>query len=225
MSEPLDVLIVAAHASELTGLGVTFGSASVRGLHVAAAAVGVGLPAASVGTVRSLRDRRARSVILLGSCGIYPEASSSNKAALLHPVVPDSLQLTELAVARGEAAFPDPMPRTGAIDRRLADGIAHMRPDVLRGSLATTLGITTSNEVAAALERQSLCATENLEATGVALACEAEGVRFAALLVITNGVGEHGRREWLQHHAAAAERGGRILLDWLEAGAPGLNTD
>jgi nucleoside phosphorylase len=220
MSEPLDVLIAAAHPSELTGLGVAFGSVCVRCLHVTACAVGVGLPAASVGTVRSLRDRRPRAVVLLGSCGIYPEAASD--VALLQPVVPDSLQLAELAVARREAAFPDPMPRTGLIDRALADGIAGGTPGVLRGSLATTLGITTSDEVASTLARETGCATENLEATGVALACQAEGVRFAALLVVTNVVGRSGRREWLQHHAAAADRGGRILLDWLEAGAPGL---
>lgn len=220
MVESLDVLIVAAHPSELAGLGTAFGSAPVRGLHVAARSVGVGLPAATVGTMRNLQDRLPRALILLGSCGTYPHAAAA--VSLLQPVVPDSVLLTDVALARDEAAFPDPMPRTAKVDRLLSDGIARFSPKPLRCALATTLGITTSNEAAQALERQSACATENLEAMGVALACETHGVPFATLLVVTNVVGERGRSEWLQHHDAAAERGGRIVLDWLEAGAPGL---
>jgi nucleoside phosphorylase len=221
MSESLDVLIVVAHEMELSGLGPGFGATPVRGLHVATRGVGVGLPAASAGTARSLRDARPRAVVLLGSCGIFPEASRS--AALLQPVVPSDIQLVELAVATKQAAFPDPMPRLAAVDRALADGLARFAPDVRRGSLATTLGITTSDEVAQTLERASGCTTENLEALGVALACEAERVPFAALLVVTNVVGSTGRSDWLRNHKPAAERGGRIVIDWLEAGAPGVS--
>lgn len=159
-------------------------------------------------------------MILLGSCGIFPGAASSG--ALLEPFVPDSIQLVELAVATSQAAFPEPMPRGAAVDRALADGIARFAPEVRRGSLATTLGITTSDDVAQTLERASGCMSENLEALGVALACEAEQIPFAALLVITNVVGSAGRKDWLRKHKPAAERGGRIVLDWLEAGAPGL---
>lgn len=220
MSESLDVLIVVAHPMELAGLGQGFGTTPVRGLHVATCGVGVGLPAASVGTARSVRDMRPRAVILLGSCGIFPDASGS--AALLQPVVPDDIQLVELAVATKQAAFPDPMPRSAAVDRALAEGLARFAPDVRRGSLATTLGITTSDDVARTLERASGCSTENLEALGVALACEAERVPFAALLVITNVVGSSGRTDWLRNHEPAAVRGGRVVIDWLEAGAPGL---
>jgi nucleoside phosphorylase len=229
MPNPLDVLIVAAHASELAGLHDALGSAlskPVRGLHVAACDIGVGLPAASVGTMRSLRDRRPRAVILLGSCGMYPTAASSlvtaDPSPLLRAVIPESVYLMDVAVARSEAAFPDPMPRIGRVDRALAEGVASVDPTALRGALATTLGITTSNEAAQRLERSGACTTENLEALGVALACESDRIPFCALLVITNIVGEGGRAQWLDQHAAAAERGARILLDWLESGAPGL---
>jgi nucleoside phosphorylase len=221
--EVLDLLIVAAHSSELVGLGAAFGSVSVRGLHVDASEIGVGLPAACVGTMRSLRDRRPRAVILLGSCGLYPETAAGIASPLLTPVIPESVQLLDLAVATSTAAFPDPMPRATSIDRTLADGLASFAPNRLRGALGTTLGITTSDEVAHSLEHHSQCATENLEALGVALACESERVSFATLLVVTNIVGARGRKDWREQRVAAAERGGRILLDWLEAGAPGFN--
>jgi nucleoside phosphorylase len=222
MPKSLDVLIAAAHSSELAGLGPAFGSASVRGLHVDACELGVGMPAACVGAMRCLRDRRPRALILLGSCGVYAGAAASLSAPLLTPMVPETVQLVDLAVATDAAAFPDPMPRTCSFDRALGDGLAGFAPDALRGALATTLGITTSDEVAQSLERATRCTTENLEALGVALACESERVPFAALLVVTNLVGTRGRQAWREQHGLAAERGGRILLDWLEAGAPGL---
>jgi nucleoside phosphorylase len=103
----------------------------------------------------------------------------------------------------------------------LGDAIAKHAGSPVRGSLATTAGITTSDELARKLA-QSKCATENLEGLAVGLACEKERVAFAALLLVTNQVGEQGREQWLQNHQAAAERGAAILLEWIDAGAAGL---
>jgi hypothetical protein len=140
----------------------------------------------------------------------------------LQIAIPDRVLLADPGVAAGQAAFPEPMPRMAPIDRGLADGLAACTDGPLRGPLATTLGITTSNELAVRLERSSGCAFENLEALGVALACDAQRVAFAALLPITNQVGEQGRSQWLAHHARAAERGAEVLAKWLEQAAPGL---
>lgn len=114
------------------------------------------------------------------------------------------------------------MPSSARVNRRLARGLARSAPNALRGPLATTAGITTSNALARRIARQTPCEFENLEALGVALACADQRVPFAALLVVTNSVGSKGRAEWLEHHAAAAERGASVVLDWLAKGAPGV---
>jgi nucleoside phosphorylase len=175
-------------------------------------------------------------LILLGSCGVYPAAaeaalaedvrpeadSRSSPPPLLRVAIADRVILADPGVANTQAAFPEPMPRSAPIEPGLADGLAAHAEAPLRGSLATTLAITTSSELANRLERSSGCAFENLEALGVALACDAERVAFAALLPITNLVGEQGRSQWLANHARAAERGAEVLVKWLEQGAPGL---
>lgn len=241
MAERIDVLIAAAHPSELAGLRAVLGpelAGDVRGLHVASCEVGVGLPAASVGAACRLRERRPRALILLGSCGVYPGAAVRALAAhapsavdtpsipppLLRVAVPARVSLADAGVAQSQAAFPEPMPRAGVVHAALAEGLAACAEAPVRGALATTLAITTSNPLAERLERESGCETENLEALGVALACAAEQVPFAAVLVITNLVGEHGRAQWLANHALAAERGAQVIAKWLEDGASGLPT-
>jgi len=154
-----------------------------------------------------------------------PEGRARTRAksrALLRPAIPARVQLVDAAVLGGQAAFPGPMPSEAGVDRGLARELARCAPGALRGTLATTTGITTSNALARRIGRETGCATENLEALGVALACSAARVAFAALLVVTNTVGSRGRADWQAHHAAAAERGARIVTDWLELGAPGL---
>ena len=233
----LDLLIAAAHPAELAGLRVAWGrplSSRVRGLHVAARAIGVGLPAAAVGAARAICELRPRALVLLGSCGVYPSATRAAGPArgaaratsrhLLIPAIPERVQLVDAAVLGGRAAFPGPMPSGARLHRALTRGLARCAPGALRGTLATTAGITTSNALARRIARETGCETENLEALGVALACEAERVAFAALLVVTNTVGSRGRAQWLEHHAAAAERGARVLTEWLALGAPGLQS-
>lgn len=216
----LDVLIAAAHPSELEGLREALGrslSARVRDLRVAANTVGVGVPAAALGAMRILREQRPRALVLLGSCGSY------TRAPLLTAAVPNTLQLVDAAVLAGQAAFPGPMPVRAQAHRALSAGIAKCAGrGVLRGPLATTSGITTSDALARKIAAKSQCAVENLEGVAVGLACESEGVPFAALLVTTNVVGKHGRKQWLANHAAAAERGAEIVLAWIQKGAPGL---
>lgn len=239
MAERIDVLIAAAHPAELTGLRALLGPSlegDVRGLHVATCELGVGLPAASVGAACRLRERKPRALILLGSCGVYPAAAARAIAAIATPAVdpgaipspllrvaiPDRVVLADAGVAHAQAAFPEPMPRTAVAAGELVEGLVACAESAVRGAVATTLGITTSNELAERLERESGCETENLEALGVALACAAEQVAFAAVLAITNLVGEHGRAQWLAHYKLAAERGAEVLTKWLEAGAPGV---
>jgi nucleoside phosphorylase len=216
----LDVLIAAAHPSELKGLRDALGrslSGRVRGLRVAASTIGVGVPAAAIGTIRALREHEPRALVLLGSCGVY------GRAPLLTAAVPETMQLVDAAVIAGRAAFPEPMPVRAKVHRALSAGIVRSAgKGVLRGSLATTAGITTSDGLARRIAQGSGCLVENLEGVAVGLACESERVPFAGLLVVTNVVGKRGREQWFENHGAAAQRGAAIVLEWIERGAPGV---
>jgi nucleoside phosphorylase len=217
-----DLLILAAHAPELLGLRDALGtelSGMVGSVRVVCATVGVGLPAAAAGTMRHVRDARPRAVLLLGSCGLYPRRVEFQP---LQAVVPTEVRLVDASVIADQAAFPAPMQLVREPDPRLSDALALTCPTALRGAVATTLGITTDDSLARTLGRKSGCAAENLEAFSVALACGARDLPFASLLVATNEVGSQGREQWRTHQREAAERGARVVLDWIERGAPGL---
>jgi nucleoside phosphorylase len=107
-------------------------------------------------------------------------------------------------------------------DKTFADGLAQIEPSALRGEVATTLSITTDDQLAVRLGRKTGCCAENLEAFSVALACAARDLPFAAMLVSTNAVGSVGREQWSEHQRQAAERGAHLVLEWLEQGAHGL---
>jgi nucleoside phosphorylase len=134
------------------------------------------------------------------------------------------VELLDVAELAGEAAFPQPMPRAIDTAARLSDALARCGHDALRGTLATTLGISTSDKLAARLS-DSGCVAENLEAISVALACREGGVPFAAVLGVTNRVGSQGRAQWAQHRALAASMTADLVLQWLDAGVPGIAGD
>jgi nucleoside phosphorylase len=217
-----DVLILAAHAPELLGLRGALGNALagvVEGLRVVCATVGVGMPVAGSGTMRHVRDARPRAVILLGSCGLYP---SRTEFRPLRPVIPKGIRLVDSAALSDKAAFPAPMQLLLEPDPALSNGIAEGDPNALRTELATTLSITTDDALAARIAKRSGCCAENLEAFSVAIACAARDLPFTAVLVSTNEVGSSGRAQWSKHQRKAAERGAKLLLDWIGRGARGL---
>jgi nucleoside phosphorylase len=216
-----DVLIVAAHIAELTGVKAWLGESlakRVHGLRVRCESVGVGMPAAAVGTMRALHATRPRALLLVGSCGVY----GGSDRQLLAPAFPLHLQLVDAATQARQAALPPSMPVQARAHARLQAGLSRGQRDALRGTAATTLGITTSDALARRLARTSACEVENLEALSVALACESERVPFAAILIVTNIVGSRGRKQWADNQRSAADRGSRIIQHWLARGAPGL---
>lgn len=217
-----DLLVLAAHAPELVGLRATLGTdlaGIVRGLRVVCATVGVGMPVAGAGAMRHLRDARPRAVILLGSCGVYPK---QEELSLLDLVVPERIVLVDTAVIAGKAAFPAPMQTVIATDDVLSRSLCGDGTAVHRGSLATTLSITTDDTLAQRLGKKCGCETENLEAFAVASACAVRSLPFASLLSITNVVGSEGRKQWTRYQRRAAEASARALLDWIHRGARGL---
>ena len=59
---------------------------------------------------------------------------------------------------------------------------------------------------------------EHLEAHGMAVACAARGIPFAAALGVANRVGSSARDEWRRHHREAAAGAAAVVGAWLAAG-------
>jgi nucleoside phosphorylase len=205
MGKRKDTMLVVAHELELSGLPPE--------LSRTATVAGVGLPDATARVATALAERRPPAVILLGSYGRYPQPRRPLQAEV-ELLVPDEVRLLDVATASGDAAFPQPM-RTGvATDPNLSRSLRRAS-SAHGGGLATTLAITTDDGVAFRLAASGL-EGENLEALGVAIACQAAGVPFAALLGCTNEVGANGREQWARNHEAAAHATARALLAWLD---------
>lgn len=214
---PCDVLITAAFHPELEAFERRLGDVK-RGpmrayfgrLDVAARAVGIGLPSASAGTALSIEELAPRAVVLVGTCGVYPGAD----LAIGDVVAARRVMLIEPAVLTGEAQYPEPMSVLQESDTQLR---VHL---VARGAreadVATTLAITVSDAAAERIASSTSMHVEHLEAHGVATACAARGVRFAAALGVANFVGKTARAEWLAHHRAAAAAAANTVLAWLE---------
>jgi len=214
-----DLLVVAAYAPELVGfeglLGATM-SAPVGALVVHARPVGIGLVSAATGMAARLADARPRAVVLVGTCGAYPESG----LAIGDVVVARKILLVDSAVVDEEAAFPEPMSAEVGTHPAMSAAIAASGGRV--ADVGTTLAVTTSDALAARLGRVSGALVEHLEAFAVTTACAARGVPFACVLGVANAVGSLGREQWRSHHAVAAQAAGSFVARWIQAGAAGV---
>ncbi len=173
------ILFLAAFAPELSALESRLERATV----------GVGLVEAALGAARVIGARKPTGVVLVGTAGAY-----AGKGVSIGDVVIASRVL--LVTAAG--ALVPAMPVDLATDERLGQGAEHVR----RVTVATTLAVTTDDQVARVLSAQG--DVEHLEAFAVARACEEANVPFTAVLGIANVVGLRGRAEWREHHGASA---------------------
>jgi futalosine hydrolase len=218
VATPCDLLVLAAFPPELAPLRAALGDGLRRpfgGHDVAAEAVGIGLATAAAGAATKLAALRPRGVVLVGTCGAFVDSLSIGAVAVARRLV-----LAEPAVARGEAAYPEPMSTEVVADAALGEALASRGGALV--DVATTLAVTTDDALAAQLAAFTRCQVEHLEAYGVAAACAAHGVPFAAALGVANGVGARGREEWRQNHRAASAAAIAVLVSWMGAGAPGL---
>jgi nucleoside phosphorylase len=60
-------------------------------------------------------------------------------------------------------------------------------------------------------------------AHGVATACAARGIPFAAVLGVANFVGVRARSQWRLHHREASTAAAECVLGWITSGAAGLD--
>lgn len=173
-------LILAAFAPELEGL--------VAG--VTSEAVGIGPLAAALGTARALSAHRARRVLLMGTCGAYPET----QLAIGDVVLGKSTRLADAAVAQRQADF---VPHdAGARPLREIETTTELR----EVHIATTTCVTTDDRVARLMRDAFQSEVEHLEAQGVAEACARMGVDCSVVLGVANIVGRDARAEWAAHH-------------------------
>jgi futalosine hydrolase len=173
------ILFLAAFAPELSALESRLERATI----------GVGLVEAALGAARVIGARHPTDVVLVGTAGAYP-----GKGMAIGDVV---IASRVLLVAQAGALVPA-MPVDVAIDERLG----HVAERVRRVTVATTLAVTTDDEVARLLSAKG--DVEHLEAFAVARACQEANVPFTAVLGIANVVGSRGRAEWREHHERAA---------------------
>ena len=123
-------------------------------------------------------ETRPIAIVLVGSCGAYAGSSLEIGDVVLghEMVLAHSGELPEVVPTRSR-------PRLFELAAR-------------RVIVASTLGITTDDTRASAIERETKAEVENLEAFAVARACERANVPVAILLGVTNRVGAGGRAEW-----------------------------
>lgn len=213
-----DVLLLAAFLPELAPLRALLGDAMrarVGAVDVAARVVGIGLPTAAVGAAMQVAELRPRAVVALGTCGAYlPSAGLS----IGDVAAARRVRLVDAGVVSGGAQFPEPMSTaidghpglTGELER------AGATPVDVATTLAITVDDTTAGRIATAPGAD--VRVEHLEAFGMAAACAARGIPFAAVLGVANFVGARARGEWRTHHHRAEEAAVEVVVRWLRGG-------
>ncbi len=221
-SDRTDLLIVAAHAPEMAGLRPWLSDSligQIRGLAVRGKAVGIGMAVAGPGTARGILAVRPRAVLLVGSCGVYPNLPQYRPHDV---IVATRVGLVSHAVNAGRSIYPGPMQTTVECSPLLAAGLAAAGARAFNAAIACTLGQTVDDMLAAAVSPATGCDAENLEAFGVAMACKASDLPFAAVLGVSNIVGSTGQQDWKQFQRAAVNAAAEVIVTWIQRGAQGL---
>jgi hypothetical protein len=178
-SAQVQVIVVSAYGPELAGIRQR------PGLHVEA--VGIGVLEAALGMARLLDTLNSTvspkpTFLLLGTAGTYAHA----RAAMGELVTGERVSL----VSHGQD-----IPRAKTLTLIPLPGFRPVR-------IATTLGITVDDAVAAALAEAH--DVEHMETYALASALQSH--RLFTLLGVTNQVGREGRTQWLENEASLCEK-------------------
>ncbi len=206
------MLVVSAWEPELAPLRRRL-PARPRGLRLEP--IGVGLVEAAAGAARAIARHRPAVVLFVGTAGVY--RSARRRYAIGSAVVADRLRLASLAVARGDAYLPQPLPAEARTTPALRDELAGA--DLALADVACPLGITGSRGAATRLAATSGAALENLEAFAAARACATAALPFAAVLGVTNEVGPDAHAQWKANAAAACDAAAAAVAAWWTARA------
>lgn len=217
-----DILIVASHAPDLAGMRQYLSErldGTIRNLRVKAKIVGFGLAVAAAGTARGILAVQPRAVVLLGSCGVYPNLPQYRPYDVIVPV---KTHLLCHAALSGRSVFPEPMTTSVESHALMGAALQHSHPRAFHAMVASPLTITTDDALASAVGPATGCEAENLELFGVASACKASEVPFIAALGVTNIIGSTGRHDWAQFQRDAVVSAAGAIATWIHNGAQGL---
>ncbi|GDX78262.1 hypothetical protein LBMAG42_00730 [Deltaproteobacteria bacterium] len=167
-------------------------------------ALGVGPIAAAVAAGRLLAVERPDVLVLIGTAGAYPGGPAVGEV-----VVASDLGLASTARALGLGYVP-----LAPGDLR-GDPELSARVGVRDARVLTAIAITTDPGLAA--KHGERWEVEHMEAFSVAYACAAAGVRFVAILGITNQVGPEAHAEWLRNRAEVQRAVQRVAARLLPA--------
>jgi nucleoside phosphorylase len=235
-----DVLVVAAHPPELAGLALLLGadlSAEIDENYVLARAVGIGLVASAVGTSALLAQTKPGCVIVTGTCGVY--APYARAIQVGSTVIGAKLGVVSTSSVEGRGACPAPMQLSLDTHGGLSDALAANTPaakvvvgETLAASvptsqatqrvgIATTLAITTADDLAQRISETTGYETEHLESFAIVSACAHFHIPVAVVLGVANVVGRTAREEWRRNHETAGRAATDVIASWIRRGAPG----
>ncbi len=158
--------------------------------------LGVGPVAAAVAAASLLMSRPGAPLVLIGTAGSFAGGPP-----------PGSV------ITTARLGFADPTATLGLGYVPLAPPPLHVEalPGFPAFDVLTRLGVTTDAALAARLAAEGPWHVEHMEAYAVAWACHQAGVRFSALLGITNWVGPEAHLEWKERHVEVEEHVRRAL--------------
>jgi nucleoside phosphorylase len=217
-----DVLLVAAHAPDLAGMRNFLGEkldGQMRGLTIKTKVLGFGMAVAAASCARGVQALNPRAVIMIGTCAVFPGLSQYRPYDVL---LPTKVQLADASVLARKAAFPDPMQTSVECHGLLRSALAASAPRAAQTVIASMMAPVTDDTLAASLHAATGCDADNSELFGIAAACQAASVPFAAVLGVSNLVGSTGRHDWAQFQREAVTQAGQCIGTWLHNGAQGL---
>jgi purine-nucleoside phosphorylase len=164
--------------------------------------VGIGAVIAAARAATLLERRKPARVILIGTAGSYPGGPPVGTA-----IVSQMIGMSFGVAAMGLGYVPRP-PAPVPADEDMMARVHLERHNVLTAGAVTT-DLTLANRLSDGWT------VEHLEAFGVAIACQQVGVRFIAVLGISNQVGPEAHVQWLTHRDAAQEAARQAVLPLL----------
>ncbi|MEY4066720.1 MAG: hypothetical protein RIR26_2928 [Pseudomonadota bacterium] len=168
---------------------------------------GVGTVRAAIMTSRLLAQAESQgslpeAVWFVATAGSYSDHFKMEQAFFANDV-----KWTDGDLLSGAAYLPA---LAGGVEQILSDFKDAVETPV---SVVCTPAITLSETLASALGRQGQL--ENLELYGVALAARQIGVRWGAVLGVSNCVGPQAHSEWKAHHEKASESAQILLYETI----------
>lgn len=162
-------------------------------------------------------SHRPAAVLFVGSCG-----TSDGSFPVLGTVCATEVVLGDLQLATGTAYLPEGPSWRLQADNDLVEHLRfHLASEAFFTPIYSTTAVTRDAEDARTLSAACGTRFENLELYGVAVACARLGAPWAGVCTVTNFISVESHREWVRHHALAADRTAvlveRLLADCDEA--------